>query len=262
MLKINRRKFDLIFSLGAACSCSETLRKSGLQFYSYPFDWLYGSDFSKRIDIFLNEFKRYIEKEDLEFLSPTNEAPINPCIVYKNNFNDIVFNHDFFQGIDFETMYPIVKEKYNRRISRLLNQIKKSKNILIAYIQTPHEKNKINNDELFKAIEKLEQKYPNKNFNILYLQCDISMKFENYTIEKLNDKITKITGNYKSKKENMSEDAANYKFIIKLLKNFKLKLPFISNLKLIILNKIFKFVIKLLPSRKLRQKLRQKFHIY
>lgn len=264
MFKVNKKKteFDLIFSLGAACSCSEVLRKSYLQFYSYPFDWLYGSDFSKRLDIFLNDFERYIEKEDLEFLSATNEAPINPCAVYKNNYNNIVFNHDFIQGIDFETIYPIVKEKYNRRISRLLNQVKNSKNILIVYIQTPLNKNATSNEELFKAIEKLKQKYSNKNFNILYLQCDISMKFEDYTIEKLSDKITKITANYSSKDKNAPQHAVNYKFIIKLLENFKLKLPFVANFKLLIFNRILKFIIKLFPSKKLRQKLRKRFHMY
>lgn len=39
------KKYDLIFSIGEACSCAEVLRESRLRFYSYPFDWLYGSTF-------------------------------------------------------------------------------------------------------------------------------------------------------------------------------------------------------------------------
>lgn len=39
------KKYDLIFSVGEARSCAEVLRESRLRFYSYPFDWLYGSTF-------------------------------------------------------------------------------------------------------------------------------------------------------------------------------------------------------------------------
>ena len=60
--KLQVCQYDLIFSLGSACSCTETLRANKLQYYSYPFDWLYGNNFKGRIDIFLNDFQRYIDK--------------------------------------------------------------------------------------------------------------------------------------------------------------------------------------------------------
>ena len=37
---------------------------------------------------------------------------------------DIVFNHDFLKSLDFEEAYPLVKEKYDRRIRRLLEKLK------------------------------------------------------------------------------------------------------------------------------------------
>ena len=54
-------KYDLIFGIGEACSCTQILRKSLLQNCSYPLDWLYGLDFSKRVDILVSEFSDFIK---------------------------------------------------------------------------------------------------------------------------------------------------------------------------------------------------------
>ncbi len=111
-IKLFDKDFDLIFSIGEACSCSQCLRNSRLQFYSYPFDWLYGADFIARIKLLTSGMKDFINKEDLEYHS--EERNIN-CIAYHNKRNDIVFNHDFKKGVPFDEMYQIVKEKYDRR---------------------------------------------------------------------------------------------------------------------------------------------------
>ena len=79
-----KKKYDLVFGIGAACSCSQMLRKTGLQFSSYPFDWLYGTDFSGRVDILTNDFKDFVNKEDLTFIDATNGDKDNPCDVYNN----------------------------------------------------------------------------------------------------------------------------------------------------------------------------------
>ena len=43
--------YDVIFSLGEACSCAQSLTKSDLRLYSCPFDWIWGADFLGRINI-------------------------------------------------------------------------------------------------------------------------------------------------------------------------------------------------------------------
>ena len=58
------KKYDLIFSIGEACSCTEMLRKCRLQFYSYPFDWLFGSTFLNRIKMLCDDMKTFINKEE------------------------------------------------------------------------------------------------------------------------------------------------------------------------------------------------------
>ena len=57
-----KKKYDLIFSMGAACSCSSALRSAELQVASYPFDWLFGSDFCNRANIVVNDFERFLDK--------------------------------------------------------------------------------------------------------------------------------------------------------------------------------------------------------
>ena len=38
------KEYDLAFSLGSSCGVSQALRAAGLQFASYPLDWLGSRD--------------------------------------------------------------------------------------------------------------------------------------------------------------------------------------------------------------------------
>lgn len=86
------QKYDFVFSIGEACSCTQILRQQGLQKASYPFDWLFGSTFVKRCELLASEFKDFIRKEDLEF---SYEERSIKCYAYHNKLNGITFNHDF-----------------------------------------------------------------------------------------------------------------------------------------------------------------------
>lgn len=67
-----KEKYDLILSIGEACSCTQALRKSNLQIFSYPFDWLFGASFetevlSESIKILTADYKMLDEKIDYAF---------------------------------------------------------------------------------------------------------------------------------------------------------------------------------------------------
>ena len=128
---MKKQKYDLIFSMGAACSCSSALRAAELQVSSYPFDWLFGSDFCGRADIVASEFKRFIDKKDLEYVFSVRSTR---CDAYHNKHNDLTFNHDFERGMDLSETYPAVREKYDRRIKRLISNVENANRILIVYI--------------------------------------------------------------------------------------------------------------------------------
>jgi len=66
--------YDLIFSIGEACFCTQILRFNNLQEFSYPFDWMYGSTFSE-------------VQCDILYLTHDENSPLNKLIYTKINEN-------------------------------------------------------------------------------------------------------------------------------------------------------------------------------
>lgn len=166
------KKYDVIFSLGAACLCSQMLRKKNLQFCSYPLDWVSGGNFAFRVDLLVSDFKDYFNKEDLFFTGESNGQEEHPCEVCLNKRTGMGFPHDFPLGIDFETSYPEVKAKYDRRIKRLIGDIEKNKDILIVYVVPPSENQEnISDNILQEYYNKITTRFPDKNIDLLYISC-------------------------------------------------------------------------------------------
>lgn len=247
------KKYDFIFSIGAACSSTQALRSAGLQYSSYPLDWLIGGDFLSRIDILTSEFKGFIEKSDLSFVT----EKINHD-TYFNNKTQITFHHDFPTGIPFNVSYPIVYEKYQRRINRLLTKIKKANSILIVFIESPARDDKTPNEKLLLGLKKLKEKYPHKEIDILYFTIDINMKPQKLKTEIISPNIIRYTANYKSYKPNAEDYEVNLIFLQKILKHYKLNLP----LGFIIKEQSKKILINLIPIKSIKKKLKKKFRCY
>ncbi len=212
------KKYEVIFSIGSACLCSQMLRRSGLQFCSYPFDWLFGCDFSGRIDILISGFKDFLNKEDLHFTGKCNSDERNPCDVYRNDKTGITFNHDFAQGVPFDVAYPAIKAKYDRRINRLLNNIDNHKDILIVFTETPsqdHTTDVISDDVLISGYDKIIQRFPNKNIDLLYIACTPER-----SEKQIGEHIFKLTFNYRSLHGTPLHDA---RILRTAVKNYRLK---------------------------------------
>lgn len=248
-----RQKYDLIFSMGAACSCSSSLRSAELQVASYPFDWLFGSDFCGRADIIANDFKRFIDKKDLEFAFSVRSIR---CDAYHNKYNDLTFNHDFEKGKDLSETYDAISEKYSRRINRLLSTIQNANKTLIVYIETPDCIKHASNSEIKKAFEKIQKHFKFKDIDLVYFVNNNKKTVMQEIM--ISNHITKFEGNYKSK----NIDAVSYdvdKRLLKkfLIKRYKLKQPFAKILRRFLI----KTVIKIIPSHKIRVNMRKKFHL-
>jgi hypothetical protein len=249
---MKRKKYDLIFGIGQACSCTQALRDARLQEYSYPFDWLYGSDFLGRIKILTSKFNRFIDFEDLQF-SHNDRAICKDA--YYNKFNDITFNHDFPGNVPLQESYAAVKLKYDRRISRLLSQIESAKNILIAYIEIPMKNHvKVPSEQLLEGYKKLAQIFTNKQIDLLYFanEKEVDAKIENISAN-----ITKITVNYKSTDASLPDYAVDFSILKKFLEKYKLKIPASKKIKKIFLS-IF---VKCIPFKKIRRELKRKYHV-
>ncbi len=250
-----KRKYDLIFGLGAACHNSILLRSCGLQLNSYPFDWLFGSDFGGRMGILLSQFKRFIELGDLEYAH--SERSIK-CDAYHNKYNDLTFNHDFPAGIDVAVSYKCVNDKYRRRIHRLLNQICESKKVLIVYSEVPSQPENLSNAQIKKFLEPIQAKWPQCQIDLLYIASDINMPHGNYKVVADTNDFIKIVANYQNASigaESWMVDNSVLKKII--CRRYTLNMPIKKRMKILAL----RYCIKIIPCHNIRHKLYQKYHI-
>lgn len=205
-----KKKYDLIFSIGAACSCTQTLRKCRLQYASYPFDWITGGSIVNRCKMLVNNLENFINKKDLIF---QEEIEITKCNAYINKYNDILFNHDFKISETFEEGYERVKLKYERRLNRLYKQIENAKNVLVVYVNLPNKEN-VTDDELKETYEILKNKFGEK-INLLYLYNTKDININNRISTKITDNIEKVTFDYNKYDLNVP-----YAVNFKLLRNY------------------------------------------
>lgn len=193
------KKYDFIFSLGAACSCSSCLRGANLQFASYPFDWLYGSDLIGRVSLLCHGFDGWLDKEALVHIG-TREHPL-PCDIYRNTKTEIVFNHDFPLGEDFDKAYDEVVQKYNRRIERLIKSINKAKKVLAVFINLPDNSN-LDSKMITDAKVLLDETFGKDKFDILCLQYKSGLDVKNAEESIPQEGIKILAFDYGSKEEN------------------------------------------------------------
>lgn len=210
--------YDLIISIGEACSCTQCLRLLKLQNFSYPFDWLCGSSFQKRIDIITSDFKDFINKEDLVF-SHSEEAISRNA--YKNTSNGLVFNHDFLNTIPFDEAYEEVREKYDRRSSRLLDKIRTSSKVLFIYMSLPNSPTPLDiNEILVNAQGRLAKAFPTTKCDILYISHAPELPLKQYNYENISERILKVSLFNKSLKPDDGEHVVNIENVIQVFSKY------------------------------------------
>lgn len=217
------KTYDLIMSIGALCFCSENLRQYGLQAYSYPLDWVFGSTFSGRVKIVASKFENFLREEDLIF---SHVEPKASCDAYKNTFNDLGFNHDFPINIPLNQSFNAVKEKYDRRINRLINIINQSKNVLFVYIEGPDQSMATEtNETLINAQKELQKAFPNPQCDILYLEHNKDFASRKIIYEEVQKNILRAILNIAAEEEGAPSYAINTINLYLVLKNYKLTDP-------------------------------------
>ncbi len=164
--KIYTKKYDLVFSLGEACPCTQAIRGSRLQFASFPFDWVICMDIISRAKELCSGFKNWFNKEDLVFVE---KRPYEPKNVYRNIKTNVHFIHDFPSDKTFEESYDEVNSKYERRAKRIISYIENSNRVLICYIQSTNNKNEISDNDLQEVIKIFKERFKNTEFDLLYV---------------------------------------------------------------------------------------------
>ena len=160
-------KYDLVFGLGGACSCSWALRAAKLQFASYPFDWVARVDLLGRTQIVADDFKDWLIQEQMWFEPGTQSYDKD---IYHNRVTGIGFNHDFPKGVPLGDSFAQVQEKYRRRIDRLYADIRRSRRVLIVWIGFP-EGGEVPREHIDFCLSTFRGKFPGVDFRMLVLDC-------------------------------------------------------------------------------------------
>lgn len=113
-------------SLGHFCSVAMELERYGLRSASFPFDWLI-TDFSGIVKSVNDHFVGFF---DISLYEQSKKR----LYVYRNKELNFEFVHDFSKYKPLSEQFKEFEQKYNRRIQRFYNEIKKP-TLFIRYIK-------------------------------------------------------------------------------------------------------------------------------
>ncbi|MBP5616555.1 MAG: hypothetical protein J6X06_02010 [Elusimicrobiaceae bacterium] len=169
--------YEFIASIGENCACAELLNKLSLRQESSPFDWIRGSSLSQRIQLILNDFSNFLNEKYLTKIETNN--PKEEHDMYRHQLYGTEFLHDFPKNIELKNTLPIVQHKYNRRIFRFQRHLCQEKVLLVFISKHAHSET-----FLISSVESLNQKYPNAEISLLYIEHNPKLAMTK-TIEKV-----------------------------------------------------------------------------
>ena len=156
-------KFDIIIPMGCYCASAQALKSVKKRSRSLPFDWVGPLSFDQAVRFLETGFEGFFEKEDLV----KYEKDTKKNVGYVNTRNNLLFLHDFKEVAHFDEEYVQLREKYERRIKRIYQTIRDSKDILYLHVHTPDMMDRLPADEeLQAALERLRKMYP-EDFHFL-----------------------------------------------------------------------------------------------
>ncbi|AVT56859.1 DUF1796 family putative cysteine peptidase [Pectobacterium versatile] len=248
------KKYDMIYSIGRDCACSEYLKKHGLRISSGPFDWLTNANFEERFTLLLNNFKNFLNPED--FIPLEKDPSIlndNNCDYYKNKSTNFYFYHDFPINVKFSESFNKVKEKYSRRIDRFYFNVKNKDKILLVWFSHYHATDdKIVIDNCNKLCKKLD-----KHIDFLIIEHDNNLSKDHIEKRQIADNILRAnlhtieldsSGNITTMG---NENACN-----KIFSEYRLVTPLLFRVKRTLKRTGIKIICLFIPIRKWRKKIR------
>jgi len=205
------RKYDLVFSMGAACACTECLRGAGLQFSSFPFDWLFGSTLRRRTDILVDGHADWLCADDMEHVFSVVAIKTD---AYRNNATGITFNHDFPAGVPMAESIAKVREKYDRRFDRLQSLISRGGNVLAVYLTAPGGAVPTAEEAAY-CRRRLSERFPGTVFEALVMAHGENAEPE---VERLSAGVTLATFDYRSRTDPTGANPVDRDRVIDFLK--------------------------------------------
>lgn len=163
----------VVISLGYRCQAAQQMIINGLRTAAYPFDWLITS-FDSMYDLLSNDFRDFLEQENLIFLAPPYEDDYGQFKVAKYSYvfdkkNKVIFRHDFPLNQNFLGEYEKVKQKYERRIQRFYETIRSGK--FIYFIRRV-----MSRDQAKLLTELIDSKFPSLKYELVVIDHNEEVK--------------------------------------------------------------------------------------
>jgi len=191
-----KRQYDLMLGLGGACCCSQAMRTAGLQFVSFPFDWVAHSDIRKRADQVRDDFADWLPKDAME---PYQFETTNTGVVMRNVRTGIVFPHDFHRGAPFDEEWAKVAAKYRRRADRMAKLVAASKRVLLVWVDVKLSPPAADED-LGYARDVFAAKWPGVAFDIVAFRHKDGQRFGDYIVTEVPG-IRTVSFDYRDRRE-------------------------------------------------------------
>ena len=168
-----RIEADCFVSLGFRCQTAYQLREHHLRYCSLPFDWLYDCPLSIFISTLQNGISSWLKSYKEEHPKEQTHRHIRDC------GNNMILMHDFPLEQSIEEYMPRFKEKYNRRINRLIKIVNESEKICIVCSDRQD-----NDVILCNFIKQLHKLYPQKVLHLLHVKhSDTEKSIKEYSID-------------------------------------------------------------------------------
>lgn len=243
------QKFDLFIPLGSFCATSYHLRQAGLQAESLPFDWVSPVNLNVAVKLLKNHFENFLILEELKFIKHENFHSVL-CNQY-----GIKFYHDFSSENILDD-FPAVREKYNRRINRLYGKIKSSKSIL--FIHLDHGQGEPDITFILKMWKDLLELFPHKRIKILFIHLIDGKKGFEYVYK--SSKVDVVKMEFATNPDPADDWKGNSEVFNQFYTKYRLAYRSFFVRKINALQyKMIKLFCCLIPSKKIRKQLREKY---
>lgn len=172
---MKRRRYDVAFALGSSCVCTDMLRKAGLQFESFPLDWIGRTDIGRpigevmrqRAEMIVNDFDGMLNEKNLEITSPEGNG-VHAEV--SDRGLGLAFFHDFPSRRGISVAYGDVVEKYSRRIRRFKDRLEGARKVLAYWQADARDVGRISVADIEYCLSILSRRFPNAEFEMLLLE--------------------------------------------------------------------------------------------
>ena len=219
-----RKSYDLAFGIGMSCNSSISLRKAGLQFLSFPGDWvaplwkreeLAEPNLVYRTGWLCRGFDGFFNSNDFVFV---RRHEWNGKDVYANEQTHYLFAHDIPAGSDFAAELPKMVAKYRRRYERLVSLIRASKRVLVLRLDHANGLSGATVEDCEKAHTRLCETFPGVEFDFALFQADPALPFSRRRIRRPRPWLVLVSFDYHDKSHPEDPKLPDNRLIAKVLK--------------------------------------------